>query len=114
MLEGVIFATRAKHTDNTIHGLGPRLLECASPAILSYSLPMPVGALVGPGRAKGALMSSLSAGDSFDMAVVVTLMIVEIVSGLLQVFLSRRGMQLKAVVRPQCFQGCHPTNEPVQ
>lgn len=28
---------------------------------------MPAGALAGPGREKGALMSSLRAGDSFDM-----------------------------------------------
>lgn len=54
-------------TDSTIHGLGPRLLECASLAILSYSLPIPAGAFVGPGREKGALTSSLRAGESFDM-----------------------------------------------
>lgn len=58
------------HTDRTIHGLAPRLLDCASVAILSYSFPMPAGALAGPGREKGVLTSSLRAGESFDMVVV--------------------------------------------
>lgn len=60
---------KTEHTDRTIHGLAPRLLDCASVAILSYSLPMPAGALAGPGREKGALTSSLRAGESFDMVV---------------------------------------------
>lgn len=58
---------KKQHTDSTIHGLGPRLCVWALEAIRSYSLPMPAGALAGPGRANGALMSSLSAGDSLGM-----------------------------------------------
>lgn len=58
------------HTDRTIHGFAPKHLESASVAILSYSFAMLAGALVGPGREKGAFMSSLTAGESFDIVVV--------------------------------------------
>lgn len=69
MVEGKLEGAWVGRTESTIHGRGPRFWAWASLAIFSYSLLMPAGALVGPGREKGALMSSLSAGESLDMLV---------------------------------------------
>lgn len=63
---GEIRDEELQHTVKASHGLGPTFLECAWLAMRSKIFPMDAGAFAGPGRAKGALMSSLRAGSSFD------------------------------------------------
>lgn len=54
-------------TEMASHGFVPTRCCSASRAIRAYTSAMPRGAGTGPGRAKGALMSALSDGESFDM-----------------------------------------------
>lgn len=61
-------AEKVERTEITNHGRVPRLRFAASCAMRAYTSCMTFGAGQGPDLANGALMSALSAGDSFVLA----------------------------------------------